>query len=160
MVSIDEAAALFLAGRRIAVTGVSRSAQDHGANFVYRRLRERGYDVFAINPNAELVEGDVAYPSLRSVPGELDGVVVGTRPELGGAAVRECLELGIHRIWMHGAVGGGSVSASAAHYARTHGLEVIDGGCPCMFDPTADRAHKAMRMVLTLAGRVPRRVQI
>ena len=31
-------------------------------------------------------------------------------------------------------------------------------GCPCMFDPTADPGHKAMRLVFTLTGAVPRRV--
>jgi hypothetical protein len=35
---------------------------------------------------------------------------------------------------------------------------VIDGGCPCMFDPTADPGHKAMRFVFTLNRHVPRQV--
>ena len=48
-----DAARQFLAHRRIAVTGVSRSPKDHGANVVYRRLRDRGYDVVAVNPHAE-----------------------------------------------------------------------------------------------------------
>jgi hypothetical protein len=38
------------------------------------------------------------------------------------------------------------------------GIAVIDGGCPCMFDPTADAGHKAMRVLLTLNGNVPRQV--
>ena len=44
--------------KRVAVTGVSRSSKDHGANVVYQRLRSRGYEVFAVNPNADEVEGD------------------------------------------------------------------------------------------------------
>jgi uncharacterized protein len=35
---------------------------------------------------------------------------------------------------------------------------VIDGGCPCMFDPTADLEHKAMRFIFTLKGNVPKEV--
>jgi uncharacterized protein len=35
---------------------------------------------------------------------------------------------------------------------------VIDGGCPLMFDPTADLGHKAMRVVCTMTGKVPRNV--
>ncbi len=35
---------------------------------------------------------------------------------------------------------------------------VIEGGCPCMFNPAADPGHKAMRFVFTLTGNVPRRV--
>ena len=158
MIPIDEAAALFLAGRRIAVTGVSRSPTDHGANLVYRRLRDRGYEVFAINPHTDRVEGDPAYPDLRAVPGEIEGVVIGTRPEYADATVRECVELGIRHVWMHGALGSGSVSESAAHFGREHGLQVIDGGCPCMFEPTADAPHRMMRAFLMLTGRVPRRI--
>jgi hypothetical protein len=35
---------------------------------------------------------------------------------------------------------------------------VIEGGCPLMFGPTADPGHKVMRFILTLTGKVPRRV--
>jgi hypothetical protein len=38
------------------------------------------------------------------------------------------------------------------------GIAVIDGGCPCMFDPTADLEHKAMRFIFTLKGNVPKEV--
>jgi predicted CoA-binding protein len=58
MGTIKEAASEFLSNRRIAVTGVSRNPQGHGANFVYKRLRDRGFEVFAINPNTDEVEGD------------------------------------------------------------------------------------------------------
>jgi uncharacterized protein len=44
-------------------------------------------------------------------------------------------------------------------YGRQYGITVIDGGCPLMFDPTADRVHKVMRFVATQTGKVPRRVQ-
>jgi hypothetical protein len=37
-------------------------------------------------------------------------------------------------------------------------IHVIDGGCPLMFDPTADGAHKAMRLVCALTGGCPRQV--
>ncbi|MGH2729043.1 MAG: CoA-binding protein, partial [Actinomycetota bacterium] len=57
MLAIKEAASEFLAKKRIAVTGVSRNPGSHGSNVVYQRLRERGYDVFAVNPNADQVEG-------------------------------------------------------------------------------------------------------
>jgi uncharacterized protein len=156
--NIKDAAAEFLAQRRIAVTGVSRSPKDHGANVVYNRLRDRGYEVFAVNPNAETVEGDQAFPDLASVPGRVDGVVIGTAPERALAAVRECIDLGISRVWFHRGPGQGSVDPGAVQLARDAGMTTIDGGCPCMFGPTADLGHKIMRPMLTLAGKVPRRV--
>ena len=84
--------------------------------------------------------------------------MIGTRPELAEATMRECAELGITQVWMHRGPGAGSVSEAAAAYGRQHGITVIDGGCPLMFAPTADVGHKAMRLVFTLTGRVPRQV--
>jgi hypothetical protein len=68
----------------------------------------------------------------------------------------ECIDLGIPRVWMHRGVGPGSFSIAAAEYGRAHGITVIDGGCPLMFGPTADGAHKAMRFVFAMTGKVPR----
>jgi len=153
---IGEAASEFLAKKRIAVTGVSRHPEGHGGNVVYERLRERGYQVFAVNPNAEVVEGDASYPDLRSIPGGVEAVVICTRPELAEATVRECAALGIQHVWMHRSMGAGSVSRPAAEYGRARGIGVIEGGCPLMFEPVSDGAHKVMRFVFTLTGAVPR----
>jgi uncharacterized protein len=158
MPRIKEAASEFLANKRVAVTGVSREPKNHGGNIGYKRLRERGYEVFAVNPNADEVEGDRCYRDLRSIPGGVDAVVIATRPEIAEETMRACAELGITHVWMHRGPGGGSVSKAAATLGRERGIAVIDGGCPCMFDPTADLGHKAMRLVFTLSGNVPREV--
>ena len=146
----------FLAQHRIAVVGVSRKAAGHGANPVYRRLRERGYAVFAVNPNAQTVEGDRAYPSLRAIPGGVDAVVIGTAPDQADAIVRECDELGITRVWMHQGLEPGSVSESAAGYCRERGISVIAGSCPLMYGPTADFGHRCIRWYLEQTGAIPK----
>jgi predicted CoA-binding protein len=156
--TIKEAASEFLDNRRVAVTGVSRDPQNHGSNVVFRRLKERGYEVFAVNPNSDELEGNPSYHDLRSIPGGVEAVVIGTRPEIAEETMRECAELGIKHVWMHRGPGAGSVSEEAANYGREHDITVIEGGCPCMFDPTADLGHKVMRFVFTLNGNVPKAV--
>lgn len=158
MQTVKQAATTFLASKRIAVTGVSHAPKGHGSNAVYKRLRERGYEVFAVNPNVDSVEGDRAYRTLADIRGGVDAVVIGTRPELAEATVRECNDLGIKQVWMHRGPGAGSVCDDATIYGRDHGMTVIDGGCPLMFEPTADLTHKVMKILLTSAGKVPRRV--
>ena len=54
--------------------------------------------------------------------------------------------------------GAGSVSEAATEYGRERGSAVIDGGCRCMFGPTADLGHEAMRLIFSLKGNVPRQV--
>jgi hypothetical protein len=61
-------------------------------------------------------------------------------------------------VWMHRSFGEGSVSPEAATWGRQRGIQVIDGGCPLMFDPVADGGHKAMKVMFTLTGKVPRKV--
>ena len=156
MQPIKEAASEFLSNKRVAVTGVSRTPKTHGSNSVYKRLRERGHEVFAVNPNAAEVEGDRAYSDLTSIPGGVDAVVIATRPEFAEATMRECAKLGIKHVWMHHGSGASSVSKSATEYGRQHGITVIDGGCPLMFGPTADFGHKVMRVAMS--GRVPKQV--
>jgi predicted CoA-binding protein len=156
MQSVNEAASAFLANSRIAVTGVSRTPKSHGGNVVYRRLRDRGYEVFAVNPNADTVEGDPCYHDLKSIPGGVDAVVIANRPTVAEGTMRECAELGIEHVWMHWGPDGSSVSSDATAYGRQHGITVIDGGCPLMFKPTSDFGHKIIRLMY--ASHVPKQV--
>ncbi len=156
--TIAQAADDFLAQRRIAVAGVSRDPAGSAGNLVLKRLRDRGYEVFAVNPHAEEVEGEPCYADLGDIPGGVDAVVVATHPDASGSVVDRCAELGIRHVWMHRSFGAGSVCATAAELGRSRGITVIDGGCPLMFGPTADPAHRLMRAVGRLVGTVPRTV--
>jgi predicted CoA-binding protein len=158
MEPIKNAATEFLSHKRVAVTGVSRTPGSHGSNVVYQRLKERGYDVYPVNPNAEEIDGDRCYPDLHAIPGGVDAVVIGTRPERALATVEECDDLGIRDVWMHRSFGGGSVSDDATRYGREHGMTVIDGGCPLMFEPTSDPGHKVIRMVCRMNHHMPAKV--
>lgn len=156
MSSVSDAASDFLAQPRIAVAGVSRTPAAHGGNVVYNRLRDRGFAVFAVNPNADTVEGDPCYRDLRSIPGGVDAVVIATRPEAAMEIVKECRELGITRVWMHRSFGGGSVSDEAHEYCRANGIASIAGGCPLMYGAASDGGHRFMRWMMGLMGRSPK----
>jgi len=159
MATLKEAAAEFLSMKRIAVAGVSREkGGSHGGNPVYVRLRSRGYEVFAVNPNAEEVEGDKCYPSLGAIPGGVEAVVIATRPEVASDVVRDCIELGIKHVWLHRGLGAGSASNAATELGIANDVTVINGGCPLMYAPTADFGHSMMRGVLSLVGRMPKDV--
>ncbi len=156
MATVTDAVNDFLAQRRIAVAGVSRKPVGESGNVVYKRLKARGYQVFAVNPHADTVEGDVCYHDLGSIPGGVDAVVIATKASDAEAVVRDCTRLGIPRAWMHRSFGGGSVSDSAVKIGREAGMTVIAGGCPLMFGPTADFGHRCMHFVLKLAGKAPK----
>ena len=156
MIPTKQAATSFLQCKRIAVTGVSRAPKGHGSNAVYKRLRDRHYEVFAVNPNADEVEGDVCYHHLGDIPGGVEAVVMATRPETVEETMRDCVDLGITKAWMHRAFGAGSVNPEAARFGREHGVTVIDGGCPLMFEPTTEFGHKIIKLLCS--SKVPKQV--
>lgn len=151
---LAEAAAEFLAQRHIAVAGVSR-AHPNAANIIYKRLRTSGYKVFACNPNAEQVEGDICYHSIKDIAGPLDGVVIATHPDAALAVARDCVQRGVARVWLHRSLGSGSVSSEAVAFCEANGVAVIDGGCPMMFIHPVDVGHRCIRWVLGVTGKLP-----
>jgi hypothetical protein len=153
--SFEEAAKDFLAQKRIAVVGLSQSKATTG-NAIYKSLKEHGYELVPIHPTAESFEGDTCYPNLQAVPNSVDAVLVVTRPTISETILRDAVEAGVPRVWMHYnpffGKNNSSVSHNAVDYGREHGIQVIDGGCPLMF---LDGFHKGMRWVLGVTGNLP-----
>lgn len=152
MPTLKDAATDFLSHKRIAVAGVSRKG-DVAANAIYKKLRDAGYEVFPVNPNADEVEGDKCYANLASIPDGVEGVVIATHPKITEKVVRECADSGIKRVWMHQAFGQGSVDEKAVRLCHELGLSVIPGSCPMMFCDPVDTGHKCIRWFLKVSGK-------
>lgn len=146
----------FLSQKHIAVAGVSGKSSASPANMIYKKLKASDYKVYAVNPNTDTVEGDNCYPNLRSTPVKVDGVVIVTRPEVSEAIVKQCVEIGIKKVWMHSSFGQGSVSDQATQYARKNNISVISGACPLMYVKPVDFGHKCMRWILGVFGKLQR----
>jgi len=144
----------FLSARGIAVAGVSRDHQQP-ANHIYRKLKESGHEVFAVNPNATQLEGGPSYPDLRSIAQPVEAVVIATHPTVAPEVVRECIDIGIRQVWFHRSFGDGSVSQEAVRSCKQAGIDCIVGGCPMMYCNPIDFGHRCMRWVLKLSNRVP-----
>jgi len=146
----------FLSQRRIAVAGVSRSETNSPANLIYRKLRDAGYQVCAINPHTDSVEGDHCYPNLSALPTRPDGVVLATPPKATEGLVEECAQLGVARVWVHRSLGDGSVNEKAVALCREKNISVIAGACPMMYCAPVDFGHKCMRWLLRVTGGLPK----
>jgi predicted CoA-binding protein len=144
----------FLACKRVAVAGVSRSG-NAPANAIYRRLADAGHEVFAVNPNASEIEGKPCYPTLAAIPEQIEAVMVVTHTSDAPKVAQQALARNIRHIWFHRSFGDGSVSAEALQLCRSRGVEPIEGGCPLMYCHPVDPAHRAFRWWLRLMHRVP-----
>jgi predicted CoA-binding protein len=151
MSKIDEMAQEFFAQEKIAVVGVS-DQRETGCNLGYRKLREAGYSVFAVNPRLESFEGDPCYSQLGSIPEKPDAVFILANPKVTDQIVDECVALDIKHIWMHCMMGTKpglaasmtSVSQEAVRKCRENGISVIPGSCPNQF-LNPDFGHTLMR---------------
>jgi predicted CoA-binding protein len=114
--------------------------------------------VYPTNSKAEEVEGIPCYPNLQSIPESIDGVVVATHPDMTEQVVRECIEIGVTRLWLHRSFGQGSVSDGAVDLARENNITIIPGGCPMMFVEPVDIGHKCIRWFTGLTGSLPKEV--
>ena len=60
-------AALKKVDTTIAIVGANDDPGKYGS-IIYRDLKRKGYEVFAVNPNRDTVDGDVSYSSLADLP--------------------------------------------------------------------------------------------
>lgn len=145
---IDQGAATaFLASGRIAVVGASDDPKNFGQS-ICKALIEHGIQTVAVHPEAPSSAGAPCYPSLTSVPGTIDGVIVVVPKQRSADVVSESIGRGIQRIWLFKGAGPGTVSEEALRLCEDHDVEVIAGACPLMFlGPVrgVHRVHRALR---------------
>ena len=121
--SVREIIADYLSSGPYAVVGASTNRAKFG-NKVLRAYLQRGLEVFPINPRADTIEGQRAYPDLKSLPTRARGVSIITPPEITERVVADAADAGIAFVWMQP----GAESPDAIRIARERGLEVIAGG--------------------------------
>lgn len=158
MTKLDVLVQDFLAQKKIAIVGVS-DKRDTGCNLAYKKFKEAGYEVYAVNPRISQFEGDPCYADLKSIPEKPDAVFLLTSPKVTEQIVQQCVGLGVKRVWMHCMMGTKpglaesmtSVSQPAVEMCRSNGIEVIPGSCPNQF-LNPDGGHKFMRALWRLFG--------
>lgn len=134
----------FVAEKRIAVVGVSRT-RGFG-NVALKVLRQKGYDLYPVNANADEVEGLRCYRRLADVPGPPPAVLAVVPPVETEKLVAECARLRVKKLWMQQ----GSESEAAIRAAEAAGMSVVHHACVLMYArPTgAHRWHAGWRRLI------------
>ena len=107
-----------------AVVGASRDPKKYGYQ-VYKDLKEAGYKVYPVNPNADEILGDRCYPDLGDLPTKPDVVDVVVPPKVTEEIVKTCKRLGITRVWMQP----GSESETAIKFCNENSINMVHGIC-------------------------------
>lgn len=110
--------------KTVAVVGLSPNPERDSYE-VAKYLQEAGYRIIPVNPRADEILGEKAYPDLASVPEKIDVVDIFRRPEHVPPVVDEAIKVGARSVWMQLGV----VNEEAAKKAAEAGLDVVMDRC-------------------------------
>jgi predicted CoA-binding protein len=115
---------ILLSAKTVASVGLSSNPMkaSYGVDLY---LQNKGYRIIPVNPTADEILGEKAYPDLESIPDKIDVVQVFRRPEDVPAVVADAIKIGAKVVWMQE----GIVNEEAAQTAREAGLQVVMDAC-------------------------------
>jgi predicted CoA-binding protein len=140
----------FISGKRIAVVGASRTDKNKFGNIAAGELKRRGYQVYLVHPQAESIFGEAAYPSLSSLQGRVDGVLISLPAEKGAGVLREAAVVGIRNVWVQQ----GGESPDLVKLGEDLNLNLVTGRCILMYAQPVLGFHAVHRFVTRLSGRL------
>jgi predicted CoA-binding protein len=117
----------FMGQKRFAIVGATDNPQKYG-NQIVKNLKNRGYEVYPVNPRLKELEDLVCYAKLADIPIKVDVVDFVVPPEATEEILKQCKELGLNRIWLQP----GSESEKAIDYCYENSLKVVHSICVMM----------------------------
>ncbi len=144
----------FLAQRRIALVGVSRDPKDF-SRMLFREMCSRGYDMVPVNPAAGELENKTCLAHVQEINPPAEAALLMTAPRDTERVARDCVEAGIHRVWMFRGGGQGAVTPEAVSCCHLNDVRLVEGYCPFMFLPHTSFIHRVHRFLMKLVGSHP-----
>ena len=146
---MDQVIQDFINSKRIAVAGVSREGTKFG-NTALTELAARGYQVFAVHPEAEEIAGTPCYSNLADLRGQVDGVLVSVPSQQAVSVLREAAAMGLKNVWLQQ----GAESPEVLAQARDLGLNLVAKKCVLMYAPPVGSFHGWHRFFARLFGQL------
>jgi predicted CoA-binding protein len=115
---------ILLSAKTIASVGLSSNPEKE-SYWIVKYLKDQGYRIIPVNPTADEILDEKAYPNLESVPEKIDVVQVFRKPEDVPPVVDSAIKVGAKAVWMQE----GIVHEAAAQKAREAGLQVVMDAC-------------------------------
>lgn len=141
----------FLNQKSLAIVGVSRNEKKF-SNMMYKKLKAKGYRLFAINPNTEILNDEPCYNSIQSLPQAVDGVVIVVPRKQSEGIVMDAITAGISHIWIQQ----GAESSEAISQCKKSGINVIHNQCILMHAEPSTFPHSFHRRILKTFGKLPK----
>ena len=111
-------------GATVAVVGATDSAFKYGKR-IYRDLKQKGYPVYAVNPNRDTVDGDPAYATLADLPEAPTVIDFVVPPDQTLVVLEQALALGYTDVWVQP----GAESSRVVEYLEDNGFNYLVDAC-------------------------------
>ena len=140
----------FLDSQPIALVGVSRNPKKFGYT-AFKELKEKGMNIIPVNPKADQIMGEKAYPNVKLLPSDVKGIIVFTKKEKTASIIQEAKEKGIKQIWIQQMAD----SKEALDELKGSDINYITGECILMhYKPHS--IHKFHKAISRFFGRFPK----
>lgn len=139
----------FIESKRLALIGVSRDEKKFG-RMAYKELKARGYQVYAVNPAVDQIDGEPCYPDLMPLREKIDGVLVAVSSGQVLQVLRQAAEIGVKNVWLQQQ----TESPEAISLGQQLGLNLVSGKCILMYAPPVRSYHAWHRGFMRVIGRL------
>ncbi len=141
----------FISGKRIAIVGASRTNDKYKfGNMAGTELKRRGYEVYFVHPQAELINGETVYPNLSALRGRVDGILVSLPAAKSADVLCEAATLGIRNVWIQQ----GGEFADLIKLGEELKLNLVAGKCILMYAQPVRSFHSIHRFIVRLSGQL------
>ena len=131
--------------KRFAVLGLSRNPKSFSRQ-ACAFLKSEGYELYPVNPNTEVIDGQACYSSVASVP-EVKAAIFFTPPRVTERLLPECKDKGINDVWFQQGSADNAVIKVADELGMTY-----KKSCVFMHHPKAGFPHNFHGLIVRILG--------
>jgi predicted CoA-binding protein len=140
----------FLSIRKIAIAGVSRDPKKFG-HLVFKKLKEKGFEVYPINPGTDSIAGVPCFRSVSALPLNVHSLVIVTPKKNTRDVVAEAMSKGIDNSWIQQM----SDTPEAIELTKSHPVNLITKECILMHLEPVTGIHRFHRSLRKFFGSFP-----
>lgn len=143
----------FLAPRRMAMAGASRNPKKFGGA-IFKELKEKGFELYPINPIAEEIQGVKCYKSVNDLPSDVEHLLIVTPKYETELVAHAAVKKGIKMVWVQQQ----SDTPAAVKTIEEAGIPLIHKKCIMMFAGPVKSVHGFHRFLVKTFGGFPKLV--
>jgi len=130
---------------QFAVLGLSRNPKSFSRQ-ACAFLKTEGYEIYPVNPNTDVIDGQACYNSVESLP-EVQAAIFFTPPRVTESLLPVCKDKGIIDVWFQQ----GSADKAVISIADNLGLN-YKNSCVFLHHPHAGFPHNLHRSIVRILG--------